>query len=457
MMRFKMWRAVTIISCIFLLACDQSASRPVAASQAVVSRPVTGVVMDAAANKPLVGAVITLDGKTVIQTGANGVFAIGPGVGRIAARAHGYTRAEQMVDHCRKDAPLEIRLRPINPKALYLTVYGAGSKSLRESALNLIEKTELNTLVIDVKGDRGFIPYRSEVEQAAIIGGQKVILIKDIQGLVKDLKDRGIYTVARIVVFKDNLLGAARPDLAIRTTSGGVFRDRENLIWVDPSKQEVWDYNIAIAVEAAKNGFDEIQFDYVRFPDRKGLKFATANTEENRTGSITGFLRAAREKLAPYNVFVAADVFGYAAWNQNDTQIGQRIDQISFEVDYVNLMLYPSGFQFGIPGYRNPVANSNRIVYLTLKRAKERTQLPSIRFRPWLQAFRDYAFDRRHFTGQEIREQIKASEEFGANGWMLWNPRNVYTKDGLKLKKGEETAKLKQIALRQDADAPKPD
>jgi hypothetical protein len=105
-------------------------------------------------------------------------------------------------------------------------------------------------------------------------------------------------------------------------------------------------------------------------------------------------------------------------------------------------MLYPSGFQWGIPGYRNPVANSNRIVYLTLKKAHERTNLPTIRFRPWLQAFKDYAFDRRHFTGVEIREQIQAAEEFGSNGCMLWNPRNAYTSDGLKKKTTSKNADI---------------
>jgi hypothetical protein len=413
--------------------------------------------MDAAAGKPLAGAIITLDGKEVIAAGPDGTFPIRPEVGRVAARAHGYTRAEQIVENGKGSAPLEIQLHPVQPKALYLTVYGIGSRALRESALKLIETTELNTLVIDVKGDRGFIPYPSEVPLVSAIGGQKVILVKDIKGLVRTLKDKGIYTIARIVVFKDNLLGTARPDLAIRTTEGAIFRDRENLIWVEPSHKEVWDYNIDIAVEAAKNGFDEIQFDYVRFPDRKGLKFTHPNTEENRSGAISGFLHAAREKLIPYNVFIAADVFGYAAWNLDDTQIGQKIDQIGSAVDYISLMLYPSGFQFGIPGYRNPVANSNRIIYLTLQRAKERTQFSPVRFRPWLQAFRDYAFDRRHFTGEEIREQIKATEDFGANGWMLWNPRNIYTAAGLKLKNGEEPVKLKQIARKEDPDAPKLD
>jgi len=450
-MRFKIFCFAFSVLFLSLSACDRSVSDPPA------SRPAKGLAIDATTNKPLAGAIITLDRQEVLRTGQDGTFPIKADVVRVAARACGYMRAERAVYIRKGSMPLEIRLNPIKPRALYLTAYGVESRILRESALKLIETTELNTLVIDVKGDRGFIPYPSEIPLVSSIGGQKLILVKDIKGLIKTLKGKGIYTIARIVVFKDNLLGGARPDLAIKTTEGAIFRDRENLIWVDPSQKEVWDYNIAIAVEAAKNGFDEIQFDYVRFPDHKGLTFVVPNTEENRSGAISGFLHAAREKLAPYNVFVAADVFGYVAWNLNDTQIGQKIDQIGSAVDYISLMLYPSGFQYGIPGYRNPVANSNRIVYLTLRRAQERTQIPSIRFRPWLQAFRDYAFDRRHFTSVEIQEQIKASEDFGTDGWMLWNPRNVYTGEGLKLKNEEEPAKLKQIVLKHDPSAPKPD
>jgi hypothetical protein len=457
MIRNKLVPLVILVVLIFPFACDRKESNP-PARQVDADRPAAGVVMDAAANKPLAGAIVTLDGKEVVHAGADGSFAIRPGVCRIAARAHGYSRAEQAVENVKGNKRLEIRLNPVQPKALYLTVYGVGSRSLRESALKLIDTTELNTLVIDVKGDRGFIPYKSDVPLVSSIGGQKTILVKDIKGLVKTLKDRGIYTVARIVVFKDNLLGTARPELAVKTAQGAVWRDRENLVWVEPSMKEVWDYNIAIAVEAAQNGFDEIQFDYVRYPDRKGLKFSIANTEENRSKAISGFLAAAREKLAPYNVFVAADIFGYTAWNLDDTQIGQKIDQIGASVDYISLMLYPSGFQFGIPGYRNPVANSNRIVYLTLQRARERTQLPPVRFRPWLQAFRDYAFDRRHFTGREIREQIKASEDFGSNGWMLWNPRNIYTKEGLKTKNSEQAVvHVDRVALMRADDALVPD
>jgi hypothetical protein len=327
---------------------------------------------------------------------------------------------------------MTIKLVPFKPKALYLSFYGAGSKVIRDSALRLIENTELNALVIDVKGDKGMIPYKSSVPLASQIGAQKIITVKDIKGLIKSFKDKGIYTIARIVVFKDNLLAEARPDLAIRTAGGQIWRDREKLSWVNPSRKEVWDYNVSIAVEAAQNGFDEIQFDYVRFPDTKGLVFSMENTEVNRVNAISGFLMEARKKLAPYNTFLAADIFGYVSWNLNDTFIGQKLENLVPVIDYFSPMLYPSGFQFGIPGYRIPVSHSYEIIYLTLKRAQERTHIQSTRFRPWIQAFRDYSFDRRQFTGKEIRDQIDAAEKFGSHGWMLWNPRNIYTSDGLK-------------------------
>jgi hypothetical protein len=178
-------------------------------------------------------------------------------------------------------------------------------------------------------------------------------------------------------------------------------------------------------------GFDEIQFDYIRFPDTRGLTYSVANTEEQRVGAISGFLAAARRRLAPYNVFIAADIFGYVFWNENDTSIGQKLDVLATQLDYLSPMLYPSGFQFGIPGYTNSVAHPKEIVLKTLKHAVERTGLSPLRFRPWLQAFRDYAFDRRAFGGAEIRLQIDAVDSFGSDGWMLWNPRNVYGREGL--------------------------
>jgi hypothetical protein len=388
-----------------------------------------GRVVDAVSKSPIAGAFVTYR-DTVVQSDETGAFQIsGEGV-RIGFRAYGYLR--KWIDESQWHEPVhEIALDPFTPKALYLSFYGIGSGRLRQSALNLIEATELNALVIDVKGDRGFIAFPSAIPLAAEIGAQKTITIKDMQELTTTLRHKGIYTIARIVVFKDNPLALAHPDLAVKTRGGAVWRDRERLAWTDPFKQEVHDYNIAVAVEAAKGGFDEIQFDYVRFPDARGLTFAQPNTRQNRVAAVAKFLHDAKIALRPYNVFLAADIFGYVCWNLDDTDIGQKLEELSADLDFTSPMLYPSGYHLGIPGYRNPVAHPYEIVYLSLKRAKQRTGLPATRFRPWLQAFRDYAFDRRPFTEREIRAQIKAAEDFGSNGWMLWNAGNVYSADGL--------------------------
>ncbi len=402
-----------------------------------------GSVVDYYSKLPVKGAIVT-SADEAAMTDEKGMFTIRASGSKVAVRASGYLRAEQAVPSGFFAPSLQVQLVPFTPKALYLTVYGIGSRVLRESALKLVEETELNALVIDVKGDRGLIPYRSSIPLAAEIGAQKVITVKDMKSLVRSLKERGIYLIARIVVFKDNPLAQARPDLAVRTPGGGIWRDRENLAWVDPSRPEVWNYNIAIAVEAAQLGFDEIQFDYVRFPDSKSPVFSVPNTEENRIRAISGFLGEAKKRLAQYNVFLTADIFGYVCWNLNDTKIGQRLEDVVPVLEYMCPMLYPSGFQYGIPGYRNPVAHPYEIVYLSLRKAGERTRLSPLRFRPWLQAFRDYAFDRRHFTGREIRDQINAAEKFGSHGWMLWNPQNVYSGEGLRKKNGEERVQRAQ-------------
>lgn len=236
----------------------------------------------------------------------------------------------------------------------------------------------------------------------------------------------GIYTIARIVAFKDDRLASAQPELAVRRGDGSVFRDREGLAWTDPTAAEVRSYNVSIAREAAAAGFDEIQFDYGRLPDAKGILYGGPNTRGGRVAAIGGFLHDAREGFAEYNVFLAVDVFGYVCWNANDTGIGQQLESVAAAADYISPMLYPSSFQFGIPGYRNPVQHPHEIVRLSLERAFHRTQLPAVRFRPWLQAFRDYGFDRRSFAADELRSQISAAEAAGTNGWMVWNPRNGY-------------------------------
>jgi len=391
------------------------------------SSPLLGVVVDALTGKPVGNAIVTVDGAET-RTDDRGTFLASElGASTVRVRAHGYRRTEVPVDTVKRP-PAEIRLVPVRPKALYLSVYGIGNRTLREAALELIDTTELNALVIDVKADRGLIGYPSAIALAEQAGAQRVITMPDLRGLLSTLRQRGIYTIARIVVFKDDPLATARPDLAVRRRDGSIYRDREALAWTDPHKAEVRAYNIAVAREVAAAGFDEIQFDYARMPDATGLVYCEPDTLQNRVAAIDGFLREARTALVPYNVFLAIDIFGYVCWNPDDTRIGQQLERIGDVVDYISPMLYPSSFQFGIPGYRNPVEHPYEIVHRSLQRAVERTGLAPVRFRPWLQAFPDYAFGGRSFTGGEVRAQITAADDIGTNGWMLWNPHNRYSR-----------------------------
>jgi hypothetical protein len=405
-----------------------------AAPAAVPAGPRTlqGRVLDAGTAVPIPGAQVWVGAQEILAD-AEGRFSVemaGPEAALIV-KAPGYERKVLAPD--RPD--LTVTLSPKVIRAAYLTYYGVGERAIRERVLGLVERTELNAVVIDVKGDRGLIPYRTGVRAALEAGAQGPVIVKDFDGLLAGLKARGIYTIARIVAFKDNVLANHRPDLAvIDTRTGKPWIDRENLAWVDPFREEVWDYVIAVAKEAALKGFDEIQFDYVRFPTDGKLaaaKYSRPNTAATRLPTIAGFLAKARRELGPTGVFLAADIFGYTAFNPNDTDIGQRIEELAPHLDYICPMVYPSGYHLGIPGYRNPVAHPYEVVRESVRLIRQRAQHTTARVRPWLQDFRDYAFDRRPFGVHEIRAQMKGAADAGGVGYMLWNPRNDYTAEAL--------------------------
>lgn len=385
----------------------------------------SGVVVDEATGQPVAHAIVTVP-QSVRRADELGRFTLDSDAAAVSVRAPGYLRADAIVT---ADAPMKIALTPFRPHAVYLSVYGVTNSTLREAAVALSERSTINALVIDMKGDRGMTPYRSAARDA--IGASRHVAehapqMSDFQATIDALHRRHLYLIARIVVFKDDPLALAHPEWAVRDAGGNPWRDLEGLQWVDPFSHEVWQHNLDLAQEAARAGFDEIQFDYVRFPDATGLRFALPNTRANRTAAIVGFLEAARARLAPYNVFVAADIFGYVCWNLDDTAIGQQLETLGAPLDYISPMLYPSGFTWGLPGCTNPVTDPGQIVRRSLSEAMRRTGLPGVRFRPWLQAFRDYAFDRRTFDGGAIRAQTKAADDAGTDGWMLWNPRNRY-------------------------------
>ena len=320
-------------------------------------------------------------------------------------------------------------------KGVYLSYYGIADRTIRGRVLDLLDRTELNAVVIDVKGDRGFIPYESRVPLARSAGALGPIRRPDFDDLLAGLKAKGIYTVARVVAFKDNVLARHRPGWAVAdATTGGLWLDNERLAWIDPFQEPAWAYPIAVAREAALKGFDEVQLDYLRFPSEGRLgaaRFSEASTPQSRLGAITSFLGQARAALVPVGAALAVDVFGYTAFNPDDTGIGQRLEELAPLVDVLCPMAYPSAYHRGIPGYPNPVAHPYEVVLETVKRARARSAHAPVQIRPWLQDFHDYAFDRRSFGAPEIRAQMRAAVDGGASGWMLWNPGNRYTAEAL--------------------------
>ena len=398
------------------------------------SPTVSGRVVDQD-RKPLAGASIVVRG-TEVSTDADGVFKLEqvPPEATLLVKLPGYEKL--VVPPTR--GPVEAVLRPQAIKAAYLTYFGFGDRGIRGRVLDLTARTELNALVIDVKGDRGWIIYPTEVPLAVEIGAQGPGTLRDFDGMMADLKARGIYTIARIVTFKDNILATARPDLAIiDTRTGKPWIDNEKLAWADPFREEVWAYNIALAKEAVRRGFDEVQFDYVRFPTDGKLgaaKYSKPNSRETRLPAIAAFLERARREIGPTGGFVAADLFGYTAFNENDTDIGQRIEELAPHLDFICPMVYPSGYHKGIPGHPNPVLVPYKVVHESVRLIRKRAGTHVVKVRPWLQDFKDYAFDRRIFGVNEVQAQIRGSEDAGGIGWMLWNPRNDYTGAALRPK-----------------------
>ncbi|HYB71627.1 MAG TPA: putative glycoside hydrolase [Candidatus Bathyarchaeia archaeon] len=320
-------------------------------------------------------------------------------------------------------------------KAVYLSYFGVADPGIRGQVLDLLNRTELNAVVIDVKGDRGFIPYESRVPLAVEAGAMGPVRLHDPDGLLAQLRAKGVYTIARVVVFKDHVLARRRPDWAvIDVGTGAPWVDNEGLAWVDPFVEKAWEYSIAVAQEAAEKGFREIQFDYLRFPGDGRLgaaRYSKPTTQETRLQAITGFLKRAAEALTSTGASLAVDLFGYTAFNFDDTGVGQRVEELAPLVDCLCPMAYPSAYHRGIPGVPNPVAHPYEVVLETVRRTRERAGPGAAHVRPWIQDFRDYAFDRRPFGVAELRAQMQAAHDAGAAGWMLWNPRNRYTVEAL--------------------------
>jgi hypothetical protein len=268
-----------------------------------------------------------------------------------------------------------------------------------------------------------------------------VVPIIDVPALLKKMQANHIYTIARLVVFKDGLVAEKFPYLGVHDNqTGALWRDQNGVAWVNPMMHDLWSVNLDLAYEAATLGFDEIQYDYVRFPtdgDMTRVDYGLEDTQEVRERSISKFLQMSHERLIPTGVKLSADVFGYTTIVDDDLGIGQNFAMLGQYVDYLSPMLYPSHWPNGslaLPGHPNDYPYET--IEISMSSAVKKLDGNALKIRPWLQ---DFSFPGLNAYGDaEVRAQIDAAEATGASGWLLWDPNNVYHPGALKPEDGSQ-------------------
>lgn len=351
---------------------------------------------------------------------------------------------------------------PVKVKGIYVSAYIAGTEAMMDEIIRRIDETELNAVVIDVKDDNGRITFEMDAPAVQEIGAC-VNYIPDMAGLAAKLKEHHIYMIARIPAFRDPYLADAKPEWCCKLADGSVFRDRNQLAWVNPYKKEVWDYLIQIAKKAGEAGFDEIQFDYIRFCTEKGMNkvvFDEADTEgRSRQEIILEFTQYAYEQLSEEGLFVSADVFGAVIGGGVDAAaVGQDYREMAGRLDYICPMIYPSHYGDGNFGIPHPDTQPYDTILGALTASKEDLMVPEEEaeegrsqatgpqeqeagraggqaaaiVRPWLQDFTaSYLKHYIHYGPEQVRQQIQAVYDAGYEEWILWSAAVNYHYDGL--------------------------
>lgn len=421
-----------------------------------------GVIVDAKTNQPIRNATViattSLSSSDVAYTrldnSADGAFKLEgiPEQGFVQVLAPGYKKT--VVELKQGSVPTTIKLEPFYTKSIYVTAAVASNRKMLDEYFDLIDKTELNAIVIDIKSDLrddlGTVYYDSQVPIVKELGTSRPYM--DIKAILAEAKQRGIYTIARVQVFShDNALADAKPEWAAKDrTTGGIFADYPgpniHYDWLDAWNQNVWDYNIQLSVEAAQMGFDEINYDYIRFPslefsseDKNRLQLSKENsTAEERFNNIATVLTKAQRAINGSGAYLSVDVFGYAAW-QPFGLIGQDIGLMAEHTDYIGPMVYPSHFVQGELGFDNPAKYPYEIVNESLKKGEKQVEGKRALLRPWLQDFtltwvpEDQIVE---YGPNEVRAQIKATEDVAkAAGWILYDSANTYTEEALQPEK----------------------
>lgn len=340
-------------------------------------------------------------------------------------------------------------------RAVYLSACGVSTPSLRDRLVRLIEATELNSIVIDIKDYSGRLSYAFPDPELAVAATGCVA--RDLPDFIERLHDAGVYVIGRITVFQDPHYTALHPELAVKKASDHtiVWRDRKGLSFVDVGARPFWDYIVNISAAAAAIGFDELNYDYIRFPSDGDLNDIAFTWSEGRTKpeALETFFADLSKRTRPLGVKISADLFGMVTTSRNDMGIGQVFERALPYFDYIAPMVYPSHFPNGFNGWTNPNAVPGAVINFTLNEAVRRamattTEQASFAFtrqgtttpavytkpaypanvvRPWLQDF-DLGGT---YTAEMVRAQIQATYDAGLNSWMLWDPANEYTRAAL--------------------------
>ncbi len=320
-------------------------------------------------------------------------------------------------------------IRPVQAKGVHVSIWVAADTKLYKGIIDMVNRTELNTVEIDLKDESGRVGYDSQYPLARLVESTTPKGGIDMQRTMDKVWFNDIYSIGRIVCFKDPILAKKRPDLAVKNPDGSLWGNGQ---WLDPYSKEVWDYNVGIGMEAAKLGYKEIQFDYVRFPSDGNTTTCRYPSNDGRVPEdvIADFLKYARDKLHPLGVVVSADVFGLTASDQGSMGIGQNIAKMAQYLDYLSPMVYPSHYNTGEYNIGNPEANPHDIVYMSLADFKKKLEGTSCQLRPWIQ---DFTL-RMPYGASEVLAQINACYESGVDEWLLWDAECTFTESALQPK-----------------------
>lgn len=321
---------------------------------------------------------------------------------------------------------------PAIVKGIYMTSWTASSNDLRGGLVKLIDDTELNTVVIDIKDYSGKIVF-PEISDRLKAYGSEEIRISDLKEFIESLHKKNIYVIARIAVFQDAYFVKFRPDLAVKNKEGTkVWKDKKGISWIDPGSREYWDYIILLSKEARKIGFDEVNFDYIRFPSDGNMEDISYpwSTTTPKALVLKNFFKYLHNGLSDSGLKISADLFGMTTTAIDDMGIGQVLENTLPYFDYVDPMVYPSHYPPTFEGFKDPEEHPYDVVHFAMGGAVARAKIASTsseKLRPWLQ---DFGL-KMNYGPEEVRAQIKATGDVGLSSWLLWSASNKYTQGAL--------------------------